>query len=108
MYFDLNDVLRNFDSGTYGRGHGYARSGKVRKLVVSDDATRIDSTVSGSGGHLYRQSIDVRNDRKGVRFEGACSCPMEYNCKHVVAALLSYLEQAPAPSHAGGAAGRPA
>ncbi|MDB5919616.1 MAG: helicase [Massilia sp.] len=108
MYFDLNDVLRNFDSGTYGRGQGYARSGKVRKLVVSDDATRIESKVSGSGGHLYRQSIDVRNDRKGVRFEGDCSCPMEYNCKHVVAALLSYLEQAPAAGHAGGAAGRPA
>lgn len=48
MYFDLNDVLRNFDSGTYGRGQAYARSGKVRMLVVSDDATRIDSKVSGS------------------------------------------------------------
>ena len=105
MYFDLNDVLRNFDSGTYGRGQGYARSGKVRTLVVSDDATRIESKVSGSGGQLYRQTIGVCTDRKGVRFEGDCSCPMEYNCKHVVAALLSYLEQASVASHTGGAAG---
>jgi superfamily II DNA or RNA helicase len=103
MHFDLNDILRNFDSGTYGRGQAYARSGKVRKLVLSDDATRIDSKVSGSAGHLYRQSIEVRNGRKGVRFEGDCSCPVEYNCKHVVAALLSCLEQAIAAGDADGA-----
>jgi hypothetical protein len=103
MHFDLNDILRNFDSGTYERGRGYARSGKVRKLVLSEDATRIDSKVSGSAGHLYRQSIELRNGRKGIRFEGECSCPMEYNCKHVVAALLICLEQAIVTGDADGA-----
>ena len=101
MHFDLNDVLRNFDAGTYARGQGYARSGTVRTLALSDDAARIDSKVSGSGGHLYRQTIDVRLGRSGVRFEGDCSCPMEYNCKHVVAVLLRCLEQAPAAIGAG-------
>ena len=105
MHFDLNDVLRNFDGGTYARGQGYARNGKVRTLVRSDHAARIDSKVSGSGGHLYQQSIDVRTDRKGVRFEGECSCPVGYNCKHVVAVLLRCLEQAPAASAAGSTGG---
>ena len=105
MHFDLNDVLRNFDGGTYARGQGYARNGKVRTLVRSDHAARIDSKVSGSGGHLYRQSIDVRTDRKGVRFEGECSCPVGYNCKHVVAVLLRCLEQAPAASAAASTGG---
>jgi superfamily II DNA or RNA helicase len=94
MLFDLNDVLRNFDSGTYERGQGYARGGKVRQLVLEDNDTRIESKVSGSAGRLYRQSIEVRNGRKGIRFEGDCSCPVGYNCKHVVAALLNCLEQA--------------
>jgi superfamily II DNA or RNA helicase len=101
MHFDLNDVLRNFDSGTYARGQGYARGGKVRQLVLEDNDNRIESKVSGSAGHLYRQSIEVRNGRKGIRFEGDCSCPVGYNCKHVVAALLNCLEQADADADGG-------
>ena len=93
MYFTSDDIQRHFDSGTYGRGHAYARSGKVRALAPSDHATQIESKVSGSGGQIYRQSIAVRNHRNGIRFEGDCSCPMGYNCKHVVAVLLRCLEQ---------------
>jgi superfamily II DNA or RNA helicase len=96
MYFSSDDIKRHFDSGTYGRGQAYARNGKVRTLALSDHATRIDSKVDGSEGHVYKQSIGVRHHASGIRFEGDCSCPMQYNCKHVVAVLLRCLEQAAA------------
>ncbi|MDL2356504.1 MAG: DEAD/DEAH box helicase [Pseudomonadota bacterium] len=93
MHFTLSDIRQNFDSGTFGRGQGYARSGKVRKLKLADGGAQIDSTVSGSGSELYRQSIKVTQRSGVVRLKGACSCPMQSNCKHVVAVLLRCLEQ---------------
>jgi hypothetical protein len=99
MNFTLDDIRQNFDSGTYGRGRSYAQNGKVRALALAADATLIDSKVSGSGGQVYRQSIGMVMRRNSIRFEGDCSCPMEFNCKHVVAVLLRYLDQMPgAPS----------
>jgi hypothetical protein len=94
MHFTLNDILHNFDSGTYARGHGYAQRGKVRALALNAD--RLESKVSGSAGQLYQQSIRAIVYRGGIQFKGACTCPMDSNCKHVVAALLGWLEQMPA------------
>ena len=99
MHYTLDDILHNFDSGTYGRGHGYVQRGKVRALALNND--RLESKVSGSGGLVYQQSTSATVYRGELRFKGACSCPMQSNCKHVVAALLGWLEQmpaAPAPS----------
>ena len=93
MHFTLNDIVQNFDSGTYSRGHDYAQRGKVRALAHT--ASAIDSKVVGSGGQLYRQSIGLVERNNGVRFNGSCTCPMQHNCKHVVAALLRCLDDMP-------------
>jgi superfamily II DNA or RNA helicase len=93
MHFTLNDILQNFDSGTYGRGHDYAERGKVRGFATN--AASIDAKVSGSGGQLYHQSIDVLDRHNSIRFKGACTCPMQHNCKHVVAVLLRCLDEMP-------------
>ncbi|PWF49095.1 DEAD/DEAH box helicase [Massilia glaciei] len=94
MNFTLDDILDNFDNGTYRRGRDYAQHGMVRALARKD--ARITSKVNGSGGSAYTQSIAVLMRPDGVVFNGDCSCPMDYNCKHVVAALLVWLEKAPA------------
>ncbi|MBC7452957.1 MAG: DEAD/DEAH box helicase [Massilia sp.] len=93
MHFTLNDIVRNFDSGTYSRGHDYAQRGKVRALAHNDDV--IDGKVVGSGGQLYQQSISIVERKNAVGFNGSCTCPMQLNCKHVVAVLLRCLEQMP-------------
>ncbi|WP_426207448.1 SNF2-related protein [Massilia sp. TWP1-3-3] len=93
MQFSLNDILRHYDRGTYSRGHDYAQRGKVRALAMVRGV--IQSEVSGSGGHLYRQSISFGASKSGVVIDGDCSCPMQSNCKHVVAALLAYLDREP-------------
>jgi hypothetical protein len=103
MHFTLNDILANFDGATFSRGKDYAQRGKVNLALQMDDF--IEGDVDGSGGATYEQQISVVDGRRGIAFEGDCSCPMQYNCKHVVAVLLSCLTQqastsAPAPSAA--------
>lgn len=91
MYFDHADLIRHFDAGTLQRGEDYARKGKVRSARRADD--KLIGEVGGSGGELYRQTIRFSADRGGIGFQGSCSCPMSYNCKHVVAVLLADLER---------------
>ena len=89
MSFTRNDLLLRFDSATFARGEAYARKGQVLSLRAQDGA--IHAEVGGSEGQVYRQLIKVSANRDGIRFEGSCSCPMAFNCKHVVAGLLASL-----------------
>jgi len=91
MEFTRDDVIRQFDPGTFRRGEDYARKGMVIEIDRDDD--RIYSAVEGSGDNRYRQTIRMKRDKRGIRFSGDCSCPMTHNCKHVVAVLLTELEQ---------------
>jgi superfamily II DNA or RNA helicase len=90
MYFTLEDVSYQFDAATFARGADYVRRGKVTS--VRRDGNTIHAEVTGSGRNVYRQTIYLEPERLGIQIEGGCSCPMEYNCKHVVAALLACLE----------------
>lgn len=101
MQFNDADLKRHFDPGTYQRGADYARKGKVRGLRWDGD--RLIGEVEGSGGEHYRQTIRFAH-RGGIDIEGSCSCPMSYNCKHVVALLLDELQRAQATAPAAAAA----
>jgi hypothetical protein len=81
---------------TYSRGRDYAQRGKVRGFILGDP--RIAGEVSGSGGQIYHQSIGVQTRRGRIRFDGDCSCPMQSNCKHVVAVLFGCLDQMHSPA----------
>ena len=91
MYYDHADLTRNFDAGTLQRGEDVARKGKVR--TARRDGDKLIGEVGGSSGELYRQTIRFKSGRGGIDFQGSCSCPMSYNCKHVVALLLTELER---------------
>ncbi len=82
----LNDLLNSFDYKTLLRGTEYYNNGQVQscKLFWHDDILNIESEVVGS--RLYRQDIYI--NMYYIDIEGECSCPVGYNCKHVVAALL--------------------
>ncbi|MBD8529597.1 DEAD/DEAH box helicase [Massilia sp. CFBP 13647] len=62
-------------------------------LGVRREGDRIDGRVAGSGHSVYQQRVHLVAGARGVRFDGDCSCPMDHNCKHVVAVLLHSLEQ---------------
>jgi len=91
MDFTYDDIKRQFDSGTFRRGEGYALEGRV--LAVRREGDRIDGEVGGSGGSFYSQKIRIKDSPYGLQFAGSCTCPMSHNCKHVVAVLLASIEE---------------
>ncbi|QOY95129.1 helicase [Massilia sp. UMI-21] len=99
MQFTLEDIVRQFDPTTFARGERYASEGRVIAADVFDKM--ITGEVEGSGYQVYRQTIFVEADRRGVvRFDSECSCPMFGHCKHVVAVLLVALQEIdPAATH---------
>ena len=91
IQFTATDIVDYFDSGTYARGRDYAARGKVSRAKLGDPC--IAGKVGGSGGSSYSQSIRVALKRGRVHFDGDCDCPMNRNCKHVVAVLICCLDQ---------------
>lgn len=101
MQLKLNDVIDNFDDNTFGRGVEMARKGSVRKIKLGN--ALIKGVVHGTGNRVYEQDIALRVGPERVDIRGDCTCVGGYNCKHVVAVLLTHLRQQeklarPAPS----------
>ena len=52
----------------------------------------IKSSVFGSHDYTYRQDILISWLENGtVHINGECSCPVSFNCKHIIASLLQHL-----------------
>jgi len=90
MRYDYADLIKNFDAGAMQRGRGYAEDGNVLSTHWKNE--RLVGEVAGSGGEVYRQSIGVFSRREQINFDGNCTCPVGYNCKHVVSVLLKDIE----------------
>ncbi len=92
-FFDLNDIRGETDSGSFRRGMNYYQLGQVLDLEVESSANNQFVQIMGvvSGSRPYQQSVEVSVKKWGVNIDGDCSCPVAYNCKHVVALLLKYL-----------------
>jgi superfamily II DNA or RNA helicase len=78
-------------------GMAYQRSGRVGHFELDAGSGTIEGRVRGSGGNSYRQTIMVtQGGKSGPRISGSCSCPIGFNCKHVVAVLAAFREAQPA------------
>ncbi|WP_413205877.1 SNF2-related protein [Rhodospirillum sp. A1_3_36] len=85
----LDTLRRKFSETTWERGARYQRADRARVTEVSHDGRRVSGTVSGTRSRPYVTHMTVKRDRSGkLTIVGSCSCPMEVNCKHVVALLL--------------------
>ena len=85
----------NFDTRTQDRGRTYWQQGRVRSVEwenLGRKGTVLIARVNGAGG-LYNQAIRVDFDREEI--DGECSCPVGFNCKHVVAALWASMAETP-------------
>ncbi len=71
------------------RGRSYYRSGRVRELrLVAAD--RLQARVRGQQERAYRVELWIEDQE----LYSHCSCPYSWGvCKHVVAALLAWLDQ---------------
>ena len=52
--------------------------------------TLIDAKVSGT--KQYTTSMRILDNKRYIKLEGKCSCPLERDCKHIVATLLHALD----------------
>lgn len=86
---NFDDVIELCGSVATSRGRVYKTSGAVQELDWLADGDVLYSTVQGSQPEPYQQRITIAPHR----LDGECSCPVHYNCKHVAAALLCWIDQ---------------
>lgn len=92
MKLTTYQISEAFDFGTYARGKKYFLNGEVISYtIISQGPQKVHliSKVSGNYKSSYSQNIIVSNHTNNM-FQGTCSCPVRYNCKHVVAACFQY------------------
>ena len=80
-----------FRAGDFSRGLGYAEQG--RSTLLSLKGETLLASCRGSGAQTYQQRISLQSFPQGWSVNGHCSCPVGFNCKHVVAALLTLERQ---------------
>lgn len=83
-----------FDAGTLARGRVYAQQRRVERCEISglEGVLSISASVQGNDDVPYEVAIGVSVEDEVVAIDGSCSCPMEVNCKHVVATLFHILD----------------
>ncbi len=99
------DIRRECGDAYYNRGVSYHRHGLVLELLIKRETaedTYFVAHTKGSKENVYQQEIHLTGNDSRVDIDGACSCPVFFNCKHVVAACLEFMQkknQAEAPQH---------
>jgi len=91
--FNEESLSAAFEPAYFARGKAYQLEGRVSDCHYNDDTDRITALVKGSQGKVYRTSVFVEKNGNRLSVHGACSCPIGYLCKHVVATLLEFLQQ---------------
>lgn len=89
-----SSVLRDAcGEGAYQRGLAYFRQRRatLRQVVeIDDEGVTLLSTCKGSSVEPYGQRIIIECQRDILVIMGDCECPVSHNCKHVVAACLTW------------------
>ena len=90
---DLAGLERTVGAAFYTRGVPYARRGQVLRMVWDDLNDSLDGAVVGKGGLYQTIAYFLRRADGSLRFtQGECTCPVGFNCKHVVALVLAASE----------------
>lgn len=80
------------NSATFEKGYNYYLQKRVTSLrIVHDNIASVELHSQVKGNKTYSQSINII--KSSFSYKGFCSCPVGVRCKHIIAALLSYLEQ---------------
>ncbi len=94
---DANDITLQCGETYFFRGRKYFVEKRVIKVTLAEEGTttsHITGVVNGKRPNIYRQDIDlIATARGGVKIDGTCTCPVNHNCKHVVAVCLAFIAQ---------------
>src|SRR6185312_2198915 len=84
---DTTTVARAVDGPTYARGVAYASQRAVQHMEWDGADRVLLAVVRGSSGSYYETAVyfePLRGAKLTFAF-GECTCPVDFNCKHVVA-----------------------
>src|SRR5512138_1907665 len=100
------EIAQQVGPRTFSRGLAYAAERRVRSIASRPDGLMLLGTVEGSGSETYQAIITARPHPKGRShlWSGRCSCPVEHDCKHAVALLLTARGLGPGEAMSGAAA----
>src|SRR5690348_2389974 len=87
-----DDIVNAVSQNAFAAARSYWSRGHVLTVSASPDRARVTAKVQGSRRRPYAQDIRLQPGRRGVTVEGFCTCPVGFNCKHVAAALLAFLD----------------
>ena len=91
--FEIKKIKKYFDHNYFARGEEYYNNKRVEFTRINDNNT-VFGIVRGSGRNLYQASIHFGVESNVITaIKGNCSCPVGYNCKHVVAILLEVITE---------------
>ena len=85
---DARAFLTSFGGGATHKGESYFREGRVHELRPVVPGTHYSITVQGS--ELYTVDLSYQEEDGWM---GSCTCPMEFECKHVYAAMKALLAE---------------
>jgi len=91
MGFELTQELveTNLDATYLESGRKYFKDGHVENLQLTKKGQPITAEVIGRSSKPYQVSIVF--DKHDI--DGDCTCPMQFNCKHVAATLYAALAE---------------
>ncbi|MBI3561618.1 MAG: DEAD/DEAH box helicase [Gammaproteobacteria bacterium] len=94
MLFTIKDIQQFTTPASYDRGLAYQRSGHVLSCHIAQAGNLITGIIQGGETAPYNVVVQIQPNRKhAVTINGHCDCPMQFNCKHVVALLLHALQE---------------
>lgn len=84
----IQPSLESIPAKTVRRGHGYFANGNVIELVCIEPNHLYEAVVRGG------EDYQVRLEFAESEWVAGCTCPIGYDCKHIVAAMLALQDRA--------------
>jgi len=97
MKLTQKNVQNNVNANTYQRGVKYFQENRVKIIETRERedgrGVKLQSAAQGSNNNEYVQTITIHKSKSNsIEIDGRCTCPVRFNCKHIVAACLNYIE----------------
>jgi SNF2 family DNA or RNA helicase len=91
-----SDIIHSVGNASFDRGKAYYDQGFVKSVTIKEQngSVLLEGVVSGQYKNNYKLHVTLTEDYESqVSIAGLCDCPVRYQCKHVAAVCLHYLDQ---------------